>query len=70
MSTIADHLSDPELTATEWDLAPLLDGEEDRAHAERMLDEAKAATRFSERSRARSPTLTPPACTGQCTSSR
>ncbi|MFZ0383088.1 MAG: M3 family oligoendopeptidase [Solirubrobacteraceae bacterium] len=49
MSTIADYLSDPELTATEWDLAPLLDGEEDRAHAERMLDEAKElATRFSE----------------------
>ncbi|HUA50110.1 MAG TPA: M3 family oligoendopeptidase [Solirubrobacteraceae bacterium] len=49
MSTIADHLSDPELLATEWDLAPLLDGEEDRARAESMLDEAKErATRFSE----------------------
>jgi oligoendopeptidase F len=49
MSTIAEHLSDPELLATEWDLAPLLDGEEDRATAERMLDEAKErATRFSE----------------------
>jgi oligoendopeptidase F len=49
MSTIADHLSDPELLATEWDLAPLLDGEEDRARAESMLDEARErATRFSE----------------------
>jgi oligoendopeptidase F len=49
MSTIADHLSDPELTATEWDLAPLLEGEEDRASAERMLDEAKErSTQFSE----------------------
>ena len=49
MSTIADHLSDPELLATEWDLAPLLEGEEDRARAESMLDEAKErATRFSE----------------------
>jgi len=49
VSTIADHLSDPELLATEWDLAPLLEGEEDRARAESMLDEAKErATRFSE----------------------
>jgi oligoendopeptidase F len=49
MSTIAEHLSDPELLATEWNLAPLLDGEEDRATAERMLDEAKErATRFSQ----------------------
>ena len=28
MSTITENLSDPELAATEWDLAPLLDGEE------------------------------------------
>src|ERR1700685_4368205 len=49
MSTITENLSDPELAATEWDLAPLLDGEEDRATVERMLDEAKErATRFSE----------------------
>ncbi|HTU84927.1 MAG TPA: M3 family oligoendopeptidase [Solirubrobacteraceae bacterium] len=49
MSTIADHLSDPELLATEWNLAPLLDGDEDRAHAEAMLDEAKErASTFSE----------------------
>jgi oligoendopeptidase F len=49
MSTIADYLSDPELLATEWDLSPLLDGEEDRARAESMLDEAKErATRFAD----------------------
>jgi oligoendopeptidase F len=49
MSTITENLSDPELAATEWDLAPLLDGEEGRATVERMLDEAKErATQFSE----------------------
>ena len=40
MSTTADPLTDPELLETEWDLGPLVDGEE-RAGAERMLDEAK-----------------------------
>ena len=45
MSTIADYLSDPELLATEWDLSPLLDGDEDRARAESMLDEAKERAR-------------------------
>jgi len=49
MSTIADYLSDPELLATEWDLSPLLDGEEDRTRAESMLDEAKdRAVQFAE----------------------
>ena len=46
MATAADHLSDPELLETGWDLRPLLDGEpadgsddpEDRAR--RLLDEA------------------------------
>ncbi|HJS96001.1 MAG TPA: oligoendopeptidase, partial [Solirubrobacteraceae bacterium] len=42
MSTAADPLDDPELLETEWDLAPLLDGAgDDRAGAERMLDEAR-----------------------------
>jgi oligoendopeptidase F len=49
MSTIADHLSDPELLATEWDLGPLIDGPDDRAGAERMLADAKArAERFAQ----------------------
>jgi oligoendopeptidase F len=49
MSTVADHLSDPELLETEWDLRPLLDGPEDRASAERMLDDAKQrAERFAQ----------------------
>ncbi|MBV9604446.1 MAG: M3 family oligoendopeptidase [Solirubrobacterales bacterium] len=42
MSTATDPLADPELLETEWDLAPLLDGTGDeRAGAERMLDEAR-----------------------------
>jgi oligoendopeptidase F len=40
MTTAADPLTDPELLETEWDLGPLVDGEE-RAGAERMLAEAK-----------------------------
>jgi oligoendopeptidase F len=47
MTTAADPLTDPELLETEWDLSPLVDGEE-RAGAERMLDDAKArASRFA-----------------------
>jgi len=47
MTTAADPLTDPELLETEWDLGPLVDGEE-RAGAERMLDEAKArSTEFA-----------------------
>ena len=49
MSAATDLLDDPELLETEWDLAPLLDGEEDRAGAERRLDEARdRASRFAE----------------------
>jgi oligoendopeptidase F len=40
MSATADHLSDPELLETEWDLAPLVDGDAD-AGADRELDEAR-----------------------------
>jgi oligoendopeptidase F len=40
MSTTADHLSDPELLQTEWDLAPLVDGDADGG-ADRDLDEAR-----------------------------
>jgi oligoendopeptidase F len=48
MTTAADPLTDPELLETEWDLGPLVDGEE-RAGAERMLAEAKdRATEFAE----------------------
>ncbi len=49
MSTTADHLADPELLATEWDLAPLVDGGDD-ADVDRLLGEAKSgADAFAER---------------------
>ncbi len=40
MTTATDLLTDQELLETEWDLAPLVDGE-DRAGAERMLQEGR-----------------------------
>ena len=47
MTTAADPLADPELLQTEWDLAPLVDGEA-RAGAERMLAEGKErASKFA-----------------------
>jgi oligoendopeptidase F len=39
VSTTADHLADPELLETEWDLAPLVDGQDD-AGVDTLLDEA------------------------------
>ena len=50
MSTATDPKADTELLETEWDLAPLLDGAGDeRAGAERMLDEARdRATTFAQ----------------------
>jgi oligoendopeptidase F len=48
MSTIADHLSDPELLGTEWDLGPLLEGR-DGGGVEGLLDEAvRSASSFAE----------------------
>jgi len=44
MSAIADHLADPELLKTEWDLAPLVDGDEE-AGVDRELDEARDRAR-------------------------
>jgi oligoendopeptidase F len=45
VSTTADHLADPELLATEWDLEPLL-GE---SSVEQLLDEARdASSAFAE----------------------
>jgi oligoendopeptidase F len=47
MSATADHLADPELLQTEWDLEPLVDGE-DGAGVDRLLDEAtQRATAFA-----------------------
>jgi len=36
----ADVLNDPELLATEWDLSPLVDGDE-QSGVQRQLDEAR-----------------------------
>jgi oligoendopeptidase F len=49
MSTTADHLSDPELLATEWDLDPLVDGQQEIG-VERLLDQARDLSRdFAKR---------------------
>jgi oligoendopeptidase F len=49
MSATADHLSDPELLAAEWDLAPLVDGEAD-AGVRRQLEQAiTRSSAFAER---------------------
>ncbi|HEY3944202.1 MAG TPA: M3 family oligoendopeptidase [Solirubrobacteraceae bacterium] len=49
MATTVDHLSDPELQATEWNLEPLVDGA-GRAGVDRLLEEATSlASAFHER---------------------
>jgi oligoendopeptidase F len=49
MATTADHLADPELLATEWDLEPLVEGEGQEG-VERLLSAAtEAASAFAER---------------------
>jgi oligoendopeptidase F len=48
MASTADHLADPELLATEWDLAPLVDGDPERG-VDRQLEEARGrATAFAQ----------------------
>src|SRR5438105_7067860 len=49
MATTADHLTDPELLATEWDLEPLVEGQDEQG-VERLLSEAtERAGAFAER---------------------
>jgi oligoendopeptidase F len=49
MATTAEHLADPELLQTAWDLAPLVDGDEQGGVA-RLLEEADSrAAAFAER---------------------
>jgi len=49
MATTADHLTDPELLATEWDLEPLVEGQGEQG-VERLLSEAtERAGAFAER---------------------
>src|SRR5437588_602160 len=53
MATTADHLADPELLATEWDLDPLVEGEGETG-VTRLLDEAtEEASQFAERNAGR-----------------
>jgi oligoendopeptidase F len=48
MTTAPDHLADPELLATEWDLSPLVDGQDGQG-VDRLLEDAKArASKFAE----------------------
>jgi oligoendopeptidase F len=48
MATTAEHLADPELLRTAWDLAPLVDGDEEGG-VERLLDQAaQLAAAFAE----------------------
>jgi oligoendopeptidase F len=53
VSATADHLDDPELLATEWDLSPLLDGDEDGGIDRLLAAAAERASRFSERNAGR-----------------
>jgi oligoendopeptidase F len=53
VSATADHLEDPELLATEWDLTPLLDGDEDGGIDRLLAEAAERAARFSERNAGR-----------------
>jgi oligoendopeptidase F len=48
VSATTDHLDDPELLATEWDLAPLLDGDEDAGVDGLLAEAAERAASFSE----------------------
>jgi oligoendopeptidase F len=47
MSTTADHLADPELLETEWDLDPLVDGEGDSGVERQLEQAAERATAFA-----------------------
>jgi oligoendopeptidase F len=49
VSAVAENLADPELLATEWDLSPLIGGE-DQSAVERMLEQATGrASDFADR---------------------
>ncbi len=49
MSTTAEHLADPELLRTEWDLVPLLDGDREHGVESLMAEAARLGTAFAER---------------------
>ncbi len=49
MATTADHLSDPELLATEWDLEPLVEGEGEDGVDRQLAKALERAGRFAEK---------------------
>ncbi len=49
MSTTTEHLADPELLETEWDLAPLLNGDREHGVDTLMAEAARLAGEFAER---------------------
>jgi oligoendopeptidase F len=59
MSTASDPLADPELLETEWDLAPLLDGEGEEGAARRLEQARELARDFAGRYAGRVGTLDP-----------
>jgi oligoendopeptidase F len=48
VSATADHLQDPELLDTEWDLSPLADGAGEDAVEHQLQDASRRATTFAE----------------------
>jgi oligoendopeptidase F len=48
MTTISEHLSDPELLAAEWDLDPLVDGQGARAVEQMLTEASRQASEFAE----------------------
>jgi oligoendopeptidase F len=49
MATITEHLTDPELLASEWDLAPLVDGDEQNGVQRELTEAREWAERFAQR---------------------
>jgi oligoendopeptidase F len=47
MTTISEHLSDPELLAAEWDLDPLVDGEGAQAVEQMLTEASRQASEFA-----------------------
>ncbi len=49
MTTVSDHLADPVLLASEWDLAPLVDGDESEGVEVQLADARRLAADFAQR---------------------
>ncbi|HTX44907.1 MAG TPA: M3 family oligoendopeptidase [Solirubrobacteraceae bacterium] len=60
MATTADHLADPELLETEWNLDPLVDGEGDSGVERQLEQAAERATAFASAHAGKVSELDPP----------